>query len=254
MTERETFYDAICQNPHDVETRLVFADYLTEHDEEDLAELIRLQIWQTNNPIGFNDCVESRRVSELHEKHIDKWQDGKCDKCVNGWVRDKEKEGLILCPRKKCVYCNGTSNLLMYRIREARDSEEILYRKPKFWNGFLDSVECTRWEFVERDVIHSVTGERSKAYVPSLSLMELVKKFPIRKIYIIDWDDPRASMDIENENIQFVISYHYRGHYMGPFESLDQDFKSHNEAIEAFAFTVGNYVHDFVYNKNWKTL
>jgi len=42
MTEREAFTEAIAANPQDDTLRLIFADWLQEHGEEDRAEYIRL--------------------------------------------------------------------------------------------------------------------------------------------------------------------------------------------------------------------
>src|SRR5262245_14167815 len=43
MDERQALLRAICENPDDDTPRLVFADWLQEHGEEDRAEFIRLQ-------------------------------------------------------------------------------------------------------------------------------------------------------------------------------------------------------------------
>lgn len=42
MTEREAFIEAIAANPYEDTPRLVFADWLQEHGEEDRAEFVRL--------------------------------------------------------------------------------------------------------------------------------------------------------------------------------------------------------------------
>jgi len=43
MNEREAFLRAVCENPDDDTPRLVFADWLQEHGEEERAEFIRVQ-------------------------------------------------------------------------------------------------------------------------------------------------------------------------------------------------------------------
>lgn len=43
MNERDAFLRAICENPDDDTPRLVFADWLQEHGEDERAEFIRLQ-------------------------------------------------------------------------------------------------------------------------------------------------------------------------------------------------------------------
>lgn len=47
MTEREALLRAVCEFPDDDTPRLVFADWLQEHGEEERAEFIRVQIEQT---------------------------------------------------------------------------------------------------------------------------------------------------------------------------------------------------------------
>lgn len=44
MDERQTFLDEILNNPDDDTVRLVYADWLDDHDEPDRAKFIRLQI------------------------------------------------------------------------------------------------------------------------------------------------------------------------------------------------------------------
>ena len=44
MNERDALMRAICENPDDDTPRLVFADWLQEHGEEERAEFIRVQV------------------------------------------------------------------------------------------------------------------------------------------------------------------------------------------------------------------
>ncbi len=44
MNERDALLHAVCDNPDDDVPRLVFADWLQEHGEEDRAGFIRMQI------------------------------------------------------------------------------------------------------------------------------------------------------------------------------------------------------------------
>jgi uncharacterized protein (TIGR02996 family) len=44
MNERDALLKAVCDNPHEDTPRLVFADWLQEHGEEERAEFIRVQI------------------------------------------------------------------------------------------------------------------------------------------------------------------------------------------------------------------
>ncbi len=47
MNERDALLKAVCEYPDDDTPRLVFADWLQEHGEDDRAEFIRVQIEQT---------------------------------------------------------------------------------------------------------------------------------------------------------------------------------------------------------------
>src|SRR5687767_10482221 len=70
VDEKTALLRAICEDPADDTVRLVYADFLEENGEAERAEFVRLQIWQHQNPIGYNDCGESRRVAELLDKHL----------------------------------------------------------------------------------------------------------------------------------------------------------------------------------------
>ena len=61
MNEREALLRAVCENPDDDTPRLVFADWLDEHDEPERAEFIRLQIAAALHPVGSS--------ARLHKEH-----------------------------------------------------------------------------------------------------------------------------------------------------------------------------------------
>ncbi|MFO0825950.1 MAG: TIGR02996 domain-containing protein [Gemmataceae bacterium] len=61
MNEREALLRAVCENPDDDTPRLVFADWLDEHDEPERAEFIRLQVAAALHPAGSS--------ARLHKEH-----------------------------------------------------------------------------------------------------------------------------------------------------------------------------------------
>ncbi len=74
MNEREALLHAICENPDDDTPRLVFADWLQEHGEEDRAEFIRVQCEAAK--LGAKDGRQKellRRASELQKQFGKKW-------------------------------------------------------------------------------------------------------------------------------------------------------------------------------------
>jgi uncharacterized protein (TIGR02996 family) len=74
MTEREALLRAVCEFPDDDTPRLVFADWLQEHGDEERAEFIRLQIEAAR--LAADDKRRSSlvaRATELEEKHGAVW-------------------------------------------------------------------------------------------------------------------------------------------------------------------------------------
>lgn len=68
MNEHDAFIRAVIEDPYNDLPRLVFADWLDEHDESDRAWFIRFQC----NPAGYSiDSAE--REYNLVEKHIEDW-------------------------------------------------------------------------------------------------------------------------------------------------------------------------------------
>jgi uncharacterized protein (TIGR02996 family) len=64
VSERESFLRAIRANPDDDTLRLVFADWLDEHGEPELAEFVRVQV--ELEPI--HEQLDNPRVQELRER------------------------------------------------------------------------------------------------------------------------------------------------------------------------------------------
>jgi uncharacterized protein (TIGR02996 family) len=76
MTEREALLRAVCEFPDDDTPRLVFADWLQEHGDEERAEFIRLQIEQTRlkkESVPWWKCESrARKLLKAHERQWDR--------------------------------------------------------------------------------------------------------------------------------------------------------------------------------------
>jgi uncharacterized protein (TIGR02996 family) len=74
MTDEDALLAAIIADPDDDLPRLVYADWLDEHDQPDRAEFIRLQIERANAPPG---SATAKRCfgceAELLARHWDEW-------------------------------------------------------------------------------------------------------------------------------------------------------------------------------------
>jgi uncharacterized protein (TIGR02996 family) len=75
MNDREALLRAICENPEDDTPRLVFADWLQEHGEEERAEFIRLQIELAGLPEGQKKQKRQVRETELLAAHSNEWSE-----------------------------------------------------------------------------------------------------------------------------------------------------------------------------------
>jgi len=75
MSEREALHRAICENPDEDTPRLVFADWLDEHDEPERAEFIRLQIEIAQLPEGKKKQKRQVREKELLDAHKEVWSE-----------------------------------------------------------------------------------------------------------------------------------------------------------------------------------
>jgi uncharacterized protein (TIGR02996 family) len=69
----EPFYAAIRAAPDDDLPRLVFADWLEEHDQPEQAEYIRLTCAAAREPDGERKRVVQARADELFRAHRDEW-------------------------------------------------------------------------------------------------------------------------------------------------------------------------------------
>jgi len=88
MTEREALLRAVCEFPDDDTPRLVFADWLQEHGEEERAEFIRAQIEAARLPAddGYRSALVAR-AAELQAKHGTVWLNELPKRDKIDWVR-----------------------------------------------------------------------------------------------------------------------------------------------------------------------
>src|ERR1043166_8796102 len=79
MRDDSPFLAAIAADPEDDTPRLVFADWLDEHDDPDRAEFIRIHCARHRNSDGAGDLPASElarletRERELLSRHKDRW-------------------------------------------------------------------------------------------------------------------------------------------------------------------------------------
>jgi uncharacterized protein (TIGR02996 family) len=70
---REAFLQAICESPDDDTARLVFADWLDEHDDPERAEYIRLQVGLASGTVA-NAPEAQARADELFKRNETAWR------------------------------------------------------------------------------------------------------------------------------------------------------------------------------------
>ena len=75
MSDRAALVSAILNSPADDTPRLVFADWLDEHDEPERAEFVRCQIEAAKLPDDKRDeSKPAKRAAALLEEHEKKWR------------------------------------------------------------------------------------------------------------------------------------------------------------------------------------
>src|SRR5262245_55260554 len=84
MSQRESFLHAICEHPDDDAVRLVYADWLDEHDIDlPRAEFIRVQCALAKTDEDDPRWLPlARREAALLAPHLDEWQQE-----VPAWAR-----------------------------------------------------------------------------------------------------------------------------------------------------------------------
>jgi uncharacterized protein (TIGR02996 family) len=80
MTPNEAFLQSIREAPEDDSLRLIYADWLEEHDNADRAEFIRLQCAQPESALNWDGnfvrggvMPETKRLADILERHVDEW-------------------------------------------------------------------------------------------------------------------------------------------------------------------------------------
>ncbi len=86
MTEREALLRAVCEFPDDDTPRLVFADWLQKHGEEERAEFIRVQVeGDRGTKVGRFRGPYDPHAQALLERHESEWRSGLTDSPGFGW-------------------------------------------------------------------------------------------------------------------------------------------------------------------------
>ncbi len=83
MTTDDALFRAILDNPDDDTVRLIYADWLDDHDDADRAEFIRVQIALTDTA-GPRRADLHARERELRGAHEDEWT-APLRRLVSGW-------------------------------------------------------------------------------------------------------------------------------------------------------------------------
>jgi uncharacterized protein (TIGR02996 family) len=100
MSDRDarSFLEAICANPDDDTSRLVYADYLAEHGHEERAEFIRLQIERAALPEWDGRWFTlSVREKALLARHEQEWREELPD--IRGVVWGEYRRGFVASAR-----------------------------------------------------------------------------------------------------------------------------------------------------------
>lgn len=115
--ELKAFLDAIQQNPRDVTTRKIFADWLDEHDEPELADEQR------------NFSLEKYDAEKYLQDFADRYNDGDLEDLVKGLLKGE--------------HCFSSD----FGPEEARENHELWYSLKIFTGKELpkDHVENARF-------------------------------------------------------------------------------------------------------------
>lgn len=136
--EQSAFLRSICENPSDDTIRLVYADYLEEHDELERAELIRIQVELGPYEDGrvCPPAIHTKRIREKQLQDILSAQlSAKCPVC-GGTGRVKavlgDGTGGYSAP---CPTCGGTGDLFRRFTDDRTHAKEP--RPHRFVRGLL---------------------------------------------------------------------------------------------------------------------
>ena len=76
MSEHAAFLASVVENYADDDRRLIYADWLDEHDSPERATFIRLQIEAARLPNGRARAALETKASDISDKHGPTWLAG----------------------------------------------------------------------------------------------------------------------------------------------------------------------------------
>jgi uncharacterized protein (TIGR02996 family) len=130
QSEEDRLLSAVCEEPENDDPRLVFADWLEDHDQPERAEFIRVQITLARSADRPDAKALRARESALLKEHEEAWtrplEDfasaffGKPFEFRRGFVENIGTEGELLCEDGKRLFS-------LAPIREVRLGEEEEY-------------------------------------------------------------------------------------------------------------------------------
>jgi uncharacterized protein (TIGR02996 family) len=135
VDERTAFMRRILAVPEDDNVRLVFADWLEEHDEADRAEFIRLQIADSH----------PQRQAILRCRNP-QWMREPCLECIIAARKENEQ----------CTICGFARDLL--KQREPNIFQVCLLRKIVWERGFICSIGAMWAELQYYELMHTDAG------------------------------------------------------------------------------------------------
>jgi len=180
MTERDALHAAVCANPDDDTPRLVFADWLQEHGEEERAEFIRVQIELERLPVGKKRAAKEARAKELLDAHEKEWA-----KPVQPFVAGHHRGTYADLYRDPVVFRRGFVDVLSTEAELfCKSAEEMFAAAPirefRFdeCGGFDDLAKCKHLLRVRAldlsDAVLSSDGSDAPALFRSKYLANLV--------------------------------------------------------------------------------
>jgi uncharacterized protein (TIGR02996 family) len=152
------FLRAICEDPHDHGTRLIYADWLEDHGQGERAELIRVQCEMGSVPscrvegkvINWAEPMRACRVV-FPEPHMGKGQGPHCDPC-RAFVRLHSRERKLLCPNFDAWHGlprDEHGRLWDMANFDDDDPEHEAQWRALFRRGFIEHVELPTAAFLE---------------------------------------------------------------------------------------------------------
>lgn len=155
ITNHAGFLEAICADPDDDVSRLVYADWLDEHDDPDRAEFIRLQIALASSSIVAERIAREQpeRLNRLALNLLHHWQEwsGPAAELVPNGARYSDhltfRRGFI-----EYVRCTGDAWV--------RHADAILVCQP------VREVTLTTWPGLMQFCLESPEGDEMRIGLP----------------------------------------------------------------------------------------